>query len=259
VPTRPSILHLGLAAWATAFLAIEPARSDTYYRIGYGANDELCVAQFNLLAARARAEGIPVCDIGVHLPPNVQKAEWEEVDIARNLKLMQRIEWALRFEISPRPHEELDVWFEQLQRRMKNPRTRPHLRRLTLSLRNDGHADFIYGYVSGQVDCDASKGLRTDYFPGMRFLMDDEQKGIAHPLDILPGRLAFYKRQPYIFSSGMTDRTHFWEWVMSIHKIQALPEPRKSTPHRYDPPFIRNYKAEHVCYIAASPNPPPGR
>jgi hypothetical protein len=173
---------------------------------------------------------------------------------------MQRIEWQLSSEISPRPQEQYEIWFQQLQQRMKNPQTRPHLRRFALSLRSDGQTDFIYGYSTSLLDCDASKAqaLPPKYFPGTRFFMYDEQWPLADRLPVLPGRLVLYKGQPYIFSSGLTDKTHFWAWGVWIYRLHALPVTHKNPyPNVQPTPFARHYKAEHVCSIDVSGQPPP--
>jgi hypothetical protein len=243
--------------------AIASARGESYYHIAYGASDELCLAQFNLLAARRPAEEFPVCDIGVRLPSHAQKAEWQELDILQNLTIIQRIEWELRFEISPPPHEQYEIWFQQLQQRLKNPKTRPHLRRFALPLRSDGQTNFIYGYSTGPVDCDPStadlvRPSSPSHYPGMRFFMYDKQWPLAVRLPELPGRLVLYKGQPHVFSAALTDRTHYWEWSVSIYRLHALPATHKNPyPNALPAPSARHYKAEHVCSIGVRNQPLP--
>ena len=45
--------------------AAEQAR----FRLGYGAGDDICEAQFQLLDKHAKAATLPVCEVGVVLPP----------------------------------------------------------------------------------------------------------------------------------------------------------------------------------------------
>lgn len=228
----------------------QAAEDQPRFRLTLGEKVELCEAQLRILSKHAMDKTLPVCEVGTVLPPGVTKPEWEEIDINANATILHRIEWELRYEIAD-SIEDFNAWRSRLHQRLANPHTRPHLYRIVLTIGPNDTVQ-LYGYFSAALGCRATHVRKWANYPGMHFFEYDEERKFAKRAPLLPGHLLFYYGQPYVFSSGLTDRTHYWEWLVSIATFRPKAPSDKS-------PYVSSFIEEFVCGIGANDMfaPPP--
>jgi hypothetical protein len=238
-PARHLTLASAIGLLVFTALPLLASQEDARFRIDLGAGVEICEAQFRLLGEHAKDNVLPVCEVGTVLPPGVTRPVWQEVDVQQNPTILHRIEWELRYEL-PDPLWDFEPWLRRLHQRLENSATRPHLYRIVLALEPNEKVE-LYAYSSTALGCRASHFREWANYPGMHFFEYDEGRQFANRAPLLPGHLVFYRGRPYVISSGLSDRTHFWDWNVSI----ATFRPKEKHP------FGSSFDAQWVCSIVA--------
>lgn len=196
-----------------------------YFELQYGKEENICK---DLTSKLNKMDEIPYCDaINIDLSGTINP-KIEELDILDNLKLVKEIESYDDSEFFQRNHinayspTDNDAWLIKLKERLRSPTNHPLLYRINIDQTSSkiANKNWVYAYKMNSKKCNhrefsnwanTNGGMTYFHFKNNRMNPDGNDS-----------RMFMYNNLPYLISSGLTSRTHYWEWKITINEINDI-------------------------------------
>lgn len=202
---------------------VASAIGEPRFTYSLGAEKKLCQAQFKMLIQRPSTEALPVCDIGINLPPGAVTVPSKKLDIASHEILLHLIELRLKHQFKVPPSNDFNVWHADLQQCLKTPSRRPHLLELNASTKTGGSPSTILAYHTGNKPCNINEFATWSNHTGMQLFVYDQGSNTLQLIGT--GYLVNFEGQLFLFSSYLSEY-RVWIWKASILQIRHIPQLR---------------------------------